>query len=260
MRRSRALRVALPIVVVIGSLVGCASSPQTTVVDSGGEERTVDWVDHPGDAYTDDAEILSAPTPEEVEEREQRLFAEIEAALTDHYGFQWSERGESGWNEHPGNGYGGESWLVTYNSPTRVSDGVPADKEAWRELLRLIDEVLAEDGFQDLLLHHEAPAFTDSPKAAEELQEWFGTTDPEKFWQWTADALGNSQWVSVTLTNVSEDVTGQADQAHQEDELPGRAVTIDYGATTIPEEERDEFTRAIAPFDGLQKPESTGSD
>ncbi|MGJ9374314.1 hypothetical protein [Nesterenkonia sp. CF4.4] len=79
--------------VVLG-VTGCAVSPETTVVESSGQERTVHWEDYPGDAYTDAEEILAAPTPEEVEDRQRQLFAELEAMLRDDFAVAVSPRGE----------------------------------------------------------------------------------------------------------------------------------------------------------------------
>lgn len=259
--RRRAQRACIPLaVVVVLSLTGCTASPETTVVEGTGEERTVQWKDYPGHASTDQDTVLEAPSPEAAERRALRILTEIEAALTEAYGLGWSSQGESGWFEYSGNGYGGDSYLTTYNSSTRVSDGVPNGKESWREALDLIDEILVDDGLGGLVLHHDFSTATDEEAWPDEAVEKFGSSDEEQFWQWSADSVGESQWVSVTLSDVAQDRTGQAAEVLEDMGLERESVAISYGVTTVPSDHRDEFRRALEPFEGLQTPEGTHSD
>ncbi|MGJ9373288.1 hypothetical protein [Nesterenkonia sp. CF4.4] len=251
---------ALAVVALSASLAGCSSSPETTIVDDSGDERTISWSDYPAHANTDAQSILSAPRPEHAENREQRIFTEIETVLSEEYGFDWMTEGEPGWFEQEGNGYGGESYLMTYNSVGRMSDGVPTGPGAWRDVLTQIDEVLTDYGLEGLELHHASSSRPDEEQWRDELFEKYGTTDPDEYWQWAATSSNNSEWVSVTLTDVAKDPSGDAADVRADVNLPGQSVSISYGVTTVPADVEDDYRQALESFEGLPKPEPTTSD
>lgn len=241
-------------------LAGCSSAPETTIVDDSGEERTISWSDYPAHAAADAQAALAAPTPEQVEARERRMVDAIKAAVDEDYGFDWATEGESGWSDREGNGYGGESYLTTYNSAALMSDGVPEGADAWRDVLRQIDAVLADFELAGLELLHESSPYSDEEQWREELVEKFGTTDPDEYWQWTAESSSGSEWVSLTFTDVAKDPAGEAAEEREGIDLPGQSISVSYGATTVPAEERDAYRQALEPFDGLAKPESSTYD
>lgn len=260
-RSGELLRVVLAAAVVAGSLAGCSQPPTSTIVTDSGEEKTISWADYPGHAGTDAEDVLAAPTPEQTEHRGQAIIGEIEALLSRDHGFQWSTDGDAAdWYPQTGNGYGGESLLVTYNSEPRSSDGVPDGPDAWREVLADIDDVLAGHGLDPVILEHESSPYLDDAQWQEELQQRFGSTDPDEYWQWNATSYSDSQWLNVTLTDTSKDVTGRAADEARQHGWPLRAVGLSFGATTVSAEQRDEFRRALEPFRGLDKPEPTTSD
>lgn len=260
-RTGKFLRAVLAAAVMAGSLAGCSQAPTSTIVTDTGEEQTISWADYPGHAGTDAADVLAAPTPEQTERRAQAIIGEIEAVLSRNHGFQWSTDGDAaGWYPQTGNGYGGESLLVTYNSEPRVSDGVPEGPEAWREVLAEIDAILAGHGLAPVILDHESSPYLDDAQWQEEQHQRFGTTDPDEYWEWTATSYSDSQWLNVTLTDTTKDATGRAAEEAREFGWPLRAVGLSFGATTVPAEQRDEFRRAFEPFEGLDKPEPTTSD
>ncbi|NYJ17972.1 hypothetical protein [Nesterenkonia sandarakina] len=229
-------------------------------MESSGEKRTVYWEDHPGDASTDDEDVLAAPTPEEVEERQSQLFDDLGKMLREDYGLVWGPRGESGWYDFPGNGYGGESLLATYNSAAWTAEDVPEGPDAWRELLHAVDAVLIEHELGGLVLFHESSLYAEDEAWQGEEFERLGTNDPDQFWEWTAESSNGSQWVSVVLTDASKDPSGEAAESLREIDWPERSVQIDYGVTTVRQGQREEFQRAVQPFDGLAKPAGTHSD
>lgn len=218
------------------------------------------WEDHPGDAYTDAEDVLAAPTPEEAEDRQRQLFADLGKMLREDYGLDWGPRGESGWYDSPGNGYGGDSLLTTYNSAAWTAEGVPEGAEAWRELLDAVDGVLAEHEVGGLVRSHESSSHAAEPEWQEQDLERFGTPDPDQYWEWTAESFNDSQWVSVVLTDASKDPSGEAAESLRELEWPEQSVRIDYGVTTVPAGQREEFQRAMEPFEGLAKPAGTHSN
>lgn len=247
--------------VITGCLAGCSPSPKSTIVTESGEEKTISWADYPGGAGVEAEHVLAAPTPEETERRAQAILGEIEAVLSRDHGLSWSTDGDpADWYPRSGNGYGGESYLVTYNSASRVSDSAPEGAEAWRGVLAVIDGVLAEYGLAPLVLDHESSPYHDDAQWQQELRERFGTTDPDEYWSWSATSYSDSQWLNVTLTDTSKDATGHAAEEARRYGWPLGSVGLSFGATTVPAEQRDEFRRALEPFQGLDKPEPTTSD
>lgn len=260
-RSGKLLRAVLAAAVAAGSLVGCSQAPTSTIVTDSGEEKTISWADYPGHAGTDAEDVLAAPTPEQTERRAQAIMGEIEALLSREHGLQWSTDGDAaGWYPQAGNGYGGESLLVTYNYEPRSSDGVPEGPDAWREVLADIDGVLTGHGLDPVVLDHESSPYLDDAQWQEELHQRFGTTDPDEYWQWNATSYSDSQWLNVTLTDATKDATGRAADEAREHGWALRAISISFGATTVPAEQREEFRRALEPFQGLDKPEPTTSD
>lgn len=257
----KVLRAVLAAAVIAGCIAGCSQAPTSTIVTDAGEEKTISWADYPGHAGTDAEQVLAAPTPNETERRAQAILSEIEAVLSRDYGLRWSADGDAaGWYPQSGNGYGGESYLVTYNSQSRVSDDVPDGPEAWREVLADINDILAGHGLDPVVLDHESSPYLDDAQWQEELHQRFGTTDPDEYWQWTATSYSDSQWLNFTLTDTSKDAAGRAADEARAFGWPLRAVGLSFGATTIPADQRDEFRHALEPFQGLDKPEPTTSD
>ncbi|AUI51615.1 hypothetical protein [Arthrobacter crystallopoietes] len=114
-------------------LVGCASSPTTTYQTESGQQITVDWAEYPGHAYSAAEDVLHAPPAEELEAVSTKLLGEIEARLTDEFGLAWEDGPDDGGNFFPqeGNGYGGDSLYVSFNSAPRESRTVPEDPRDW---------------------------------------------------------------------------------------------------------------------------------
>ncbi|WP_264670318.1 hypothetical protein [Arthrobacter sp. VKM Ac-2550] len=239
-------------------LAGCASSP-TTTYQAGGQEITVDWAEYPGHAYTAAEDVLQAPPAEELEAVSGKLLGEIEARLTDEFGHAWEDGPDDGESFFPqeGNGYGGDSLYVSFNSVPRESLAVPEDPQDWQRAVDIVSEVTESYGLGKLELGNLEPAL------AEETAERLGSTELQHQWQWFGDAYGQSQWVSLTLTDVERDPTGEAVEEMKGSIEYGwnpRSITISYGATTVRNEDREQFLAALEPFEGLDRPEATTSD
>jgi hypothetical protein len=240
-------------------LVGCASSPTTTYQAESGQQITVDWAEYPGHAHTAVEDVLQAPPAEELEGASSKLLGGIEARLTDEFGLAWEDGPDDGENffAQEGNGYGGDSLYVTFNSVSRESLTVPEDPRDWRRAVDIVSEVTNAHGLGKLELGNLDPAL------AEETAERLGSAELEEQWQWFGDAYGQSQWVSLTMTDVARDPTGEAAEEMKGSIEYGwnpRSITISYGATTIRNEDRQQFQTALEPFEGLDRPEATTSD
>ncbi len=222
-------------------LAGCAAaSPTTTYTDASGEEVTVDWRDYPAHAGIDADAVLAAPVAEDVEARWEQIRvavvdaidAELDGALD---AASWSERGEGGWNDQVGNGYGGESMLSTYNSGSWEAE-IVLPREDWDRVIAAAGAELAEWGITGV-----GPEPTEVP-------EWldFG------------DFFEGPEFVSVAVQDASLDADAHSGALERGWLVSG--ISLFYGIQTIAEADRDAFTAAAAPFAGLERPEPTSSD
>lgn len=237
--------------VVALALSSCAPSPQTTYVDAGGKNVTVDWANYPGQAGVDAGEVLLAPSAEDVRAQSAVILGEIERRVSDEFGVVW-ENGPTDDDQrdeplyggaiypHGGNGYGGESLYVTFNSISRETLSIPTSTDDWNRIEDIINDVAQAHGMGELTSD--------------------GLVD---HWQWSGTAYGESQWLYASLADVERDGTGKALEDAKGSVEYGwnpRAVTISYGATVLPAADRASFITRLIPFDGLAMPQETSSD
>jgi hypothetical protein len=251
-RAGAVLAAAVAVALALGA---CAPSPTSTYVNASGEEVTVNWADYPGHAYYDADEVLKAPPAEDIETVSSAVIGEIEQRLTAEFALAW-EDGPDGDQFHPlkGNGYGGPSLYVTFNSVSRESLGIPRSSAEWRRILDVVNDVLASHGFGDVQLE-----FTDRDESSEEG----GRSNSDEHWQWAGMAHHNSEWVMVSLMDVDRDTSGEAMKEMKGSIEYGwnpRSVNILYGATTLSAASRAEFLNSALPFTGLARPDATTSD
>ena len=244
---------ALSTLTALAALSGCAPSPTTSYVGPSGAEVTVDWADYPGSPGVDANDVLSAPPKQDIARVEADLLAEITSALDAEFDLEWRTEGDAQWFPAGGNGYGGESEYVVFNSHDHVSDSVPGSADDWRLVIDIVSGITDSRGLGPVELSHERADADDSV-------ERFGTDDPDEYWQWWGDAFGSSQWLSVALTDVSKDDSGEAAEESDSFDWPAQSIALSYGATALPEGGRAEFERRLAPFAGLDMPPATTSD
>ena len=199
--------------------------------------------------------MLSAPPKEDIDQVEAELIAEIKQALGAEFDLDWRTEGEAQWFTAGGNGYGGESAYVVFNSQNYVSDTVPDGADDWRLVVDIVSGITDSRGLGPVELDHER-----ADADADDLRERFGTDDPDDYWQWWGSAYGSSQWLSIALTDVSRDDSGEAAEEWDDVDLPAQSIALSYGTATLPEGGRADFERRLAPFAGLDGPPATTSD
>ncbi|GAB3143550.1 hypothetical protein [Marisediminicola antarctica] len=258
-RQGRAIATlsALTALAALAALSGCASSPTTTYVSPSGAEVTVDWADYPGSPGVDANDVLAAPPQEDIEQVEAELIADIKMALGAEFDLDWQTEGEAQWFPAGGNGFGAESAYVVFNSQSHVSDTVPDGADDWHLVVDIVTTITASRGLGPVELDHE---LDHEGADADDLGERFGTDDPDEYWQWWGDAYGSSQWLSVALTDVSKDDSGEAAAERSNFDWPEQSIALSYGATTLPRGGWAEFELRLAPFAGLDVPTATTSD
>ncbi|PPK98335.1 hypothetical protein CLV92_10130 [Kineococcus xinjiangensis] len=241
-------------------LTGCTTSPTTTYTDAAGREVTVDWADYPGHAGLDADDALAAPPQEEAERVADALLADLQAALAERHGLELAPHGDdAGWFPSGGNGYGGSSAYVTYNSAQRRTGDLPDDPRVWRGVVETVSEITREHGLGPVLLDHEQTGHAWQQDERRERERSSGTTDPDGFWAWDGVARDGAQWLSLDLTDVTRHVDPRRVEDRRELGLPLRSVVLFYGVTTIADEHRDTFRQRLEPFRGLERPAATHS-
>lgn len=250
-RHSRGPIVVALVMAVALLLTACTPSPKTLYVGADGKNVTVDWADYPGQAGVDAAEVLLAPSAEDVRGRSALIMGELERRVSEEFGVAW-ENGPTGTEERDepryggtiypngGNGYGRESLYVTYNAISRETLSIPTSVHDWNRIQDIINDVVQAHGLGELTSD--------------------GLVD---YWQWSGTAYGESQWLYASLVDVERDGTGKALEDMKGSVDYGwnsRAITISYGATVLPASDREIFVKRLAPFEGLTQPNATSSD
>lgn len=221
-------------------------------------QREVFWRDYPGIPELEPEEILSGPTLEEGESEGRALLAEIEAALTVESGLDWAapSHGNGVQVAFPAqNFYGGPSMLSTLNVQGRQSTGVPATWAEKERMLQIIERVAARRGFTEVMLDHDSEYMT-----AADLVESFGAVTPEESVIVSGTIEGpHGQWLMFTVQDLSLDQDGRFTEqagASAENGSLSNSVAFMYGANgLLPDADRAEFERRLAPFVGLTRPE-----
>lgn len=228
------------------ALAGCAASPTTTYTDAAGEQVTVNWRDYPADAYTDAADVLALPAVEDVDARWRAIRADLVTAIEAEFAgelpaLRWAARGDDGWYPYEGNGYGGDSMLRVYNSASWEAD-VIIPRDEWPRVSAAATAALAKWGI--------APSDSSDPDdpAARDLARWLHYTD----------YFAGGEFLTVSVLDATLDHEALADTKEYGHQIAG--ISLFYGIQTISRGERDEFTAAAEPFEGLTRPEATHSD
>ena len=245
--------IGLSAVVAAVAVLSPEPPPTTTYEGADGESVTVSWEDYPANSGYAADEILAAPAEGEVVDRWDAMKLEIEERLVA-WDLDFAPALDDGWFPQSGNGYGGASSLVTYNSEEQLSTGIPP-REDWPEIVAIIDGVLAEHGIDPIELDADDPQEL-GPDSW--LLEQYGSTDPDEWSVWNGTAYSNAEWFSLT---IRDDDLFPGEVAPEPDEERGEHwVSFSYGATTVPDAEREAFERRVEPFRGLDLPQSTSSD
>ncbi len=251
-RRSRIGVVITGVLLLSGcALLGFKPSPTTTYTDESGNEVTVEWVNYPANAGVDGEALIGYPDQAEIEPAARELVEQLRAAITESSGFELdSSEPEQDWfdSDHwfpqQGNGYGGDSMLVTVNCCEMASDGVPTPHK-WQSVLDAASQVAENAGLGRFVVE-EIPDYCDA--------------EGKQCWLWAARATNGVQWVSLTIQDHSLDPTGDAVREAEKYGWPIASVGFEYGATVVVAGGKDDFARAMVPFVGLRMPAATSSN
>lgn len=256
---ARALSLLVVAVAVTSLLGACASTPTTAAeAPVAATKAALDWATYPGRADTDPDEILAGPSAEQVDAVSTSMLTGIENRLGTDFGLTFSDVQGSKGQLFPqsGNGYGGNSLLVTFKSSTRVSLS-PADaKVEWTRITGLVNDLAFEKGLKFAQLTNIDPKGGTAPIAGS------GAATPDQQWQWNVSATDASQWITLTLVDVDRaaESKGADGTAAKATDWNPRSISLTYGATTIAASDRPRLIQLLKPFDGIGRPAPTTAE
>lgn len=246
----------LLVIATLTVLTGCAAfgktpSPTTTHTDASGATVVTEWVNYPAHAYHDGEALIGYPDQAELPPVAADVIRSIGNTISDVSGIELEAAAaestwfsDNNWHAQAGNGYGGESMLITINCCELASDTAP-DRVKWQAVLDAASRAADDAGL--------------GPFVADELAESCAATD-EDCWILGATATDGVQWVSLTIQDRSLDTSGDAKREAEELDWPMSTIAISYGATVVQSGKKDDFTFAVQNFTGLDRPDPTASD
>lgn len=243
LRGTRIAEAALA-VALAAAFSACTPSPTTSYTDGSGAEVTVEWRDYPASAWLGAGEVLAGPLAGEVPERWEALLEEVQHELAAEYGLDaWRAHGDPAdydhWFPMRENEYGGSSMLVTYNSQEWSVEGVIPFAD-WE---RVVDTVAVVAERHGLAWRRHDDDHLDPGYARWLRSESLTRSDTE--------------WLAVTVQDARLDPKGEAVADAEEHGWLVSGVSLSYGITTVPDEDRAEFERRAAPFAGLALPKAS---
>ncbi|WP_438253259.1 hypothetical protein [Microbacterium sp. A82] len=240
----------------LAMLTGCAAfgqtpSPTTTYTDASGNTTVVEWADYPAHAGQDGDALISYPDQAELPPLATDLINEVADAVSDASGIDlvpttpettWFS--DSNWHEQVGNGYGGESLLITVNCCEFTSDTAP-DRTKWSAILAEASRAAEASGFGTFII--------------DDQMERCGE-NADDCWILSATATDGPQWVSLSIQDAALDPTGDAEQDAEKFGWPTATISLGYGASVVQAGKQEEFELAMHDFIGLDRPDTTTSD
>ncbi len=252
--------IAAPVIVIADHVITQSVGATTIATAADGSERTIYWRDYPGVAELEVDDILSGPTVDEAYAAGDAMIGEIRAALTAEFGLEWAadptaNDGNGPFFDHVRNGFGGQSLLTTINAPTSQSTSVPTSWSDKERVIEIIGEVTARYGFDAPVLDYER----DTLSTDEDWMRDAGGATPETMVLVSGGVMGpTGQWVFFTLQDLTRDTDGRISDrlgVATDSGWEPNTVSLSYGANALlRDENRAEFERRLAPFQGLTPP------
>lgn len=250
--RLRAMAILISAMMLLSgcAMFGTKPSPVTSATAPSGDVVRVDWVDYPAHAGIDGQPLLEYPDQSELPSQANEVVTRIAEAIEAASGTtlepldpqkKWFST--ENWYPQVGNGYGGDSMLITVNCCDLRSDTVPPARD-WQAVVDAASAAAIELGLS---------GFAVEPNVS-------GCSGQDTCWLWTGTASDGVQWVYVTIQDGHRDPTGDAAREAEEIGWPPASIALGYGATVVKAGKRAAFTAAMQPFLGQNRPDATTSD
>lgn len=257
-RRGRmlgAIALALTLVLNVATVgaIGAVQSAATHAYDGTKSEKQRHAQAYPGVKDQSPQEALSGPSLEEVQREGDALMAEVRRRVSDRFGYTWVQSGAVDVSPER-NGYGGESMLQRYTS-TMWTTAQPVQNDVRkREVMQVIDEVLATRGMDSLYPLNEAGTGI-SPDLMAKL---YGSIDPARqhTWEYYSGTFPGPLRFYAYAYDLSNDPTGQfriqrEALAQQTGEpLEGIQLLV-FARRVLPEADRAEFEQRLREYPGF---------
>lgn len=216
---------ALAVLACGAMLVSCAPA-----VDPPG---AVDWKTYPAHAHVPAEDVLAAPSGSDHVSRGFDVLEDARNAVTaGSFGGDWVQATPEQWHPFDGNGYGGDSLLSYYVAPTWQLE-IELPRTRWDDIVEAVARVAETQGM------------TPRDRSEEVPSEWM--------------TLGSFHGSVDYLEVVVQDARLNEEElalARSQD-LMVAGITLTYGGTTVRDADREEFARAAAAFEGLERPPAT---
>lgn len=209
---------------------------------------------YPGIKDTDPQQTLSQQTLEEVGAEADALFADIRARLTADFGYTWVQVGDDDLRPER-NGYGGESMLVEYTSPTWATEQPIQDYTRKLEVMAAIDDVVLEHGLWELYAFNDPAVSGMDPSM---LAKLYGSDDPrtQTTWEHYTENFPDPLRFYANIHDLSNDRDGgfraarEAQNARTGEPLEGLQLTVIAGGV-LSEADRAEFEQRLEEYPGF---------
>lgn len=260
------LLVGLAFAVLVVQVLIPTPSPKSTVPGPSGSPVVLDWKDYPAREGIDGEDLLGAPDRAQLETPARALMADLVTALARVSDSRvvsvepqagWFK--DDNWFKDDGNGYGGQSMLVSLNCCEVETTHVP-DRSRWRAVVDALSDVTADAGMGRITADYDSRGRSTDPELAEEYLKQYCNLPGGACWVWSGSLYDGYQWVDLTIQDGTLDPTGTAARDARTEKQPVAFISIDYGATVVQTGRKRAYERALAPFRGLTRPAATSSD
>jgi hypothetical protein len=246
--------VAIGGVTAYNAFTGGSPSPYEPA-GGGDPEYSEEWQTFPGVSYVDPTETLAQPSYEEVVAGTDELLTEYRDALTEEFGFAWSQRYET-YTGLESNGYGGDSMLYYYDSGSWQGQVRLDDPAARERIFQIFSELSASNGGEGVLLRNDL--YSDD---AETSRAEFGAAELANQALWSYfDAFpglaGGYLSVDVMDRSIPVDDAFDGDYMFTYDESTDTLyVAINgFAGALLKEGDRAAFETALEPYHGDYEP------
>lgn len=251
-RRLGVIALGIALLGNVATIGGAAAlrAPDAAALAAGQTPQEQHWAEYPGVEDFSAEEILAQPSLESERAATDALFSDIRDALTDEFGYTWTQVADE--NLRPErNGHGGESMLVDAQFGAWSTNEPIQDLTRKREVYSVIDGVLAEHGMPGLLPLNEADGTI--PEAS--LENMYGSADPSQqaVWEWATWSWGTPSQYYAVITDLSRDENGsfraaaEAQRSDPEDPLEGLTLQS-RSRPLLSEADVEEFTERMSEY------------
>jgi len=208
---------------------------------------------YPGIKGVSPSDALNGQSLEQVQQQGDDLMAEARRRITEQFGYEWVQTGTVDISPER-NGHGGESMLKRYTSTTWTTTTPVQDNSRKREIMRVIDRVLADRGMYTLY----ALSDPDSSISDSMIANLYGSADPERqhTWEYYTSTYPDPLRFYALAQDLSKDPTGsfrtEREAVNQQTGEPLEGIQLVVLARQVlPEADRAEFEKRLRDYPGF---------